>query len=325
MMASDGKEAGTTPALDCDADIFGLRGRAVLVTGAASGLGAATARLFAEQGARVLLADIAPGLDMQARSLSEQGHDAVSLRLDVSSVAQWRAAADRVKSLYGKLDVLVNNAGIIARDGLATPLDTWNRVMAVNVTGAFLGIQAMSPLMPDGGTSAIVNVSSTAGLISHTDTSYTTSKWALRGLTKAVSLELVPRGIRVNSVHPATIATALTDAAPPGHIEANRHAIPMGREATAREVAQVIVFLASRLSTFMTGTEVAVDGGLSSSGVAWMRRAFQQALAGPVPDVRRKFDERLSALDASDAGDRLRAVITGPATLNGRVKAGSTD
>ncbi|OZI24070.1 hypothetical protein CAL26_10665 [Bordetella genomosp. 9] len=254
-----------------------MRGKAVLVTGAASGLGAATARAFAEVGARVMLADISPDLDAQAARLSADGYDVSAAVLDVSSEADWLAVADQVRSRYGRLDVLVNNAGIIVRGGLATPLDRWNQVLAVNVTGAFLGMRTMAPLMPDGGGSAIVNVSSTAGLIAHTDASYTTSKWALRGLTKAASLELVARGIRVNSVHPATIATALTDAAPPGHIEANRHAIPMGREASPREVAQTIVFLASRQASFMTGAELAVDGGLSTSGVAWMRRAFQQA------------------------------------------------
>jgi 3alpha(or 20beta)-hydroxysteroid dehydrogenase len=258
-------------------DLFGLRGKDVLVTGAAAGLGAAAAQVFAELGARLWLADVAPELNGQVESLRARGLDATGLRLDVSNEADWDAAAARVKSAHGKLDVLVNNAGIIVRSGLSTPLHHWNRVLAVNVTGAFLGMRTMAPLMPAG--SAIVNVSSTAGLISHTDTSYTTSKWALRGLSKSASLELVSRGIRVNSVHPATIATPLTDAAPPGHIEANRHAIPMGREASPREVAQVIVFLASGLSTFMTGAELAVDGGLSTSGVAWMRRAFQQAWA----------------------------------------------
>ncbi|WP_198298425.1 SDR family NAD(P)-dependent oxidoreductase [Bordetella genomosp. 8] len=258
-------------------EILGLRGKAVLVTGAASGLGAATARAFAEVGARVVLADISPALDAQVARLSDEGYDVSAAVLDVSSEADWRAVADQVRARHGRLDVLVNNAGIIVRGGLATPLDRWNQVLAVNVTGAFLGMRTMAPLMPDGGDSAIVNVSSTAGLIAHTDASYTTSKWALRGLTKAASLELVARGIRVNSVHPATIATALTDAAPPGHLEANRHAIPMGREASPQEVARTIVFLASRQASFMTGAELAVDGGLSTSGVAWMRRAFQQA------------------------------------------------
>jgi 3alpha(or 20beta)-hydroxysteroid dehydrogenase len=127
---------------------------------------------------------------------------------------------------------------------------------------------------------AIVNVSSSAGLIAHGDAAYTTSKWALRGLTKTAALELVHWGIRVNSVHPATIATPLTDAAPTGHVEANRYAIPMGREAAAEEVAQVIVFLASEGASFVTGAEIAVDGGISSGGVAWMRKQFQATVAG---------------------------------------------
>jgi 3alpha(or 20beta)-hydroxysteroid dehydrogenase len=121
-----------------------------------------------------------------------------------------------------------------------------------------------------------VNVSSTAGLIAHHDVAYTASKWALRGFTKAAALDLVRWNIRVNSVHPATIATALTDAAPSGHIEANRLAIPMGREASGEEVAEVVLFLASDHASFVTGAEIAVDGGLSTAGVAWMRRRIQE-------------------------------------------------
>ena len=107
--------------------------------------------------------------------------------------------------------------------------------------------------------------------MAHSDAAYTTSKWALRGLTKAAAPDLVRWNIRVNSVHPATVATAMPDAAPADHLEANRRAIPMGREASAAEIAEVILFLASDQSSFMTGAEIAVDGGLSSAGVAWMR------------------------------------------------------
>ena len=130
--------------------------------------------------------------------------------------------------------------------------------------------------MRDSRGGSIVNVSSTAGLIAHHDVAYTASKWAVRGLTKATALDLVRWNIRVNSVHPATIATPLTDAAPDGHLEANRGAIPMGREATAAEVAEAIVFLASDASSFMTGSEIVVDGGLSTAGVAWMRARLQR-------------------------------------------------
>ena len=135
----------------------------------------------------------------------------------------------------GRLHVLVNNAGVIARRSVTeATLRDWHRVMDVNVTGAFLGIRQLAPLIRDSGGGAIVNVSSTAGLIAHIDAAYTASKWALRGLTKAAALDLVRWNIRVNSVHPATVATALTDAGPAGHLEANRRAIPMGTRGVGR-------------------------------------------------------------------------------------------
>ncbi len=144
-----------------------------------------------------------------AEELSASGCDARYLALDVTREEDWLRAVRFVDGQLGRLDVLVNNAGIIARRGVMdTTLDDWQRVLNVNVTGAFLGTQYMAPLMRDSGGGAIVNVSSTAGLMAHGDAAYTTSKWALRGFTKTSALELVGWGIRVNSVHPATIATA---------------------------------------------------------------------------------------------------------------------
>ena len=262
------------------ADPCRFRGKVALVTGAASGLGCATARLFGANGASVVICDVLQGPgNALAEELRAVGCDARYLPLDITREEDWRQAVRSVDEQLGRIDVLVNNAGIIARRGVMdTTLADWQRVLDVNVTGAFLGTRCMAPLMRDSGGGAIVNVSSTAGLIAHGDAAYTTSKWALRGLTKTSALEFVRWGIRVNSVHPATIATPLTDAGPAGHVEANRYAIPMGREAAADEVAQVIVFLASDSASFVTGTEIAIDGGLSSGGVAWMRRQFQEAL-----------------------------------------------
>lgn len=117
------------------------------------------------------------------------------------------------------------------------------------------------------------------GALGGGDPSYTTSKWALRGLTKSAALEFAADGIRVNSLHPATIATPLADAAPAGHLEANRHAIPLGREATAEEIAAIVLFLASEAASFMTGSEVTADGGLTTGGVAHMRSQYQRSLA----------------------------------------------
>jgi 3alpha(or 20beta)-hydroxysteroid dehydrogenase len=256
----------------------GFRGKVVLVTGGANGLGRAAVRLFAERGARVVIGDIRDDEGAAlADALRAAGHDARFLRLDVASEEDWQRVGRTLAEDIGSLHILVNNAGVIARRGVMdATLQDWHRVMDVNVTGAFLGTRQMAPLMRNSGGGAIVNVSSTAGLIAHHDVAYTASKWALRGFTKAAALDLVRWNIRVNSVHPATIATALTDAAPSGHIEANRLAIPMGREASGEEVAEVVLFLASDHASFVTGAEIAVDGGLSTAGVAWMRRRIQE-------------------------------------------------
>jgi 3alpha(or 20beta)-hydroxysteroid dehydrogenase len=266
-----------------------LSGKVALVTGAARGLGSAAVRLLAERGASVVACDVRSTEGEQlAADLLSSGHRARFLMLDVTSEDDWRSVERAVTQEFGGLHVLVNNAGMILRQGIAeATLSDWHRVMDVNVTGAFLGTRQFAPLMRDSGGGSIVNVSSTAGLIAHHDVAYTASKWAVRGLTKATALDLVRWNIRVNSVHPATIATPLTDAAPDGHLAANRGAIPMGREATAAEVAEAIVFLASDAASFMTGSEIVVDGGLSTAGVAWMRARLQRlAVEGANPGTR---------------------------------------
>jgi 3alpha(or 20beta)-hydroxysteroid dehydrogenase len=257
-----------------------FRDKVVLVTGGARGVGAATARSFAERGAMALISDVDERAgEALVAELGQSGCRARFFALDVTSEEGWRDVGRAIADELGALHVLVNNAGVIARRSVTeATLHDWHRVMDVNVTGAFLGIRQMAPLIRDSGGGAIVNVSSTAGLIAHIDAAYTASKWALRGLTKAAALDLVRWNIRVNSVHPATVATALTDAGPAGHLEANRRAIPMGREASPAEVAEVILFLASDRSSFVTGAEMAVDGGLSSAGVPWMRARIQAEL-----------------------------------------------
>ena len=255
-----------------------LSGKVALITGAARGLGTAAVRLLAARGASVVICDVrSPEGEQLAAELLASGYRARFLTLDVTSEDDWFSVERALTEEFGAIHVLVNNAGMILRRGIMeATLADWHRVMDVNVTGAFLGTRQFAPLMRDSGGGSVVNVSSTAGLIAHHDVAYTASKWALRGLTKSSALDLVRWNIRVNSVHPATIATPLTDAAPAGHLEANRGAIPMGREATADEVAEAIVFLASDGSSFMTGSEIVVDGGLTTAGVAWMRARLQR-------------------------------------------------
>lgn len=254
-----------------------LEGRVAIVTGASRGQGEAEARLLAQAGAAVLVCDVlqAEG-EALVQSLKADGHEARFLALDVSSKDAWADAIAAVRGWKGRLDVLINNAGIINRKSLNdTPLEAWERLIGINLTGTFLGIQAAAPLMRESGGGSIVNISSNSAFSGHYDPAYTASKWGVRGLTRTAAMEYVGWGIRVNSVCPGLIVTGLNADAP--HLKPMIELTPMKRSGTPEEVARLVLFLASEESSFITGEDFLIDGGFTS-GAAYRRVAVESGL-----------------------------------------------
>lgn len=220
-------------------------------------MGAADARMLVKEGAKVVIGDI---LDDEGQVLADELGDAARyIHLDVSSADDWTAAVEIALSSFGKLNVLVNNAGIVQVGPLKT-LDVarWQKVLDVNLTGPMLGTKAVIGPMIEAGGGSIINVSSIEGLRGAAYVhSYVASKWGLRGLTKSSALELASSNIRVNSIHPGFIRTPMTE-----HLPEDMVQTPLGRPGTPDEVATFVVFLASDESSFSTGSEFVVDGGL---------------------------------------------------------------
>lgn len=243
-----------------------LNGKVALITGAARGQGAAEARLFAQRGAKVMLCDI---LDDEGQAVAaEIGANAAYLRLDVTSEASWQAAVKATVSKFGKLNVLVNNAGIVKVTALADcPLEEYMQVIQVNQIGVFLGMKTVAPAMKQAGGGSIVNISSIDGLIGMTGgTAYCASKFAVRGMTKVAALELGKDGIRVNSIHPGGILTPMItgaglDAQTAGEIFGR---VPLQRIGQPEEIATLAAYLASDDASYSTGSEFIADGGLTA-------------------------------------------------------------
>lgn len=245
-----------------------LEGQVALISGAARGMGAATARRFVDEGARVVLGDVKDDLGKEVAD--ELGDAAHYVHLDVTDEAMWHEAVAQAERVFGKLTVLVNNAGIVGMGLIPDmPLDDYRRIIEINQTGVFLGMRAAIPALLRAGGGSIVNVSSVEGLGGgQTLAAYGASKFAVRGMTKAAALDLGAQNIRVNSIHPGAILTdmvrevGLTTPEGEAFVASKTAMRRMGRP---EEVAAVTAFLASDDASYCTGAEFVVDGGVSAS------------------------------------------------------------
>lgn len=240
-----------------------LKGKVAVITGAAQGMGAAHARAFIQEGAKVVLTDLN---DEKGQALaSELGDNGLFIKQDVTSEADWARVIEATEAHFGPVDVLVNNAGITqSKSLLETSLDDYRRILEINQVSVFIGMKSAVPSMIKAGGGSIVNISSINGLVGGA-IGYTDSKFAVRGMTKAAALECAAYNIRVNSVHPGVIETPMimqgdTKAA----VEAFAKHIPLKRVAKPEEVSSLVLYLASDESSYSTGSEFIVDGGITA-------------------------------------------------------------
>ncbi len=244
-----------------------LAGKVALISGAARGMGESEARLFAGEGAQVVLGDV---LEDQGRAavehIAQQGGSATFVPLDVTHEQDWQRAVETAEQTYARLDILVNNAGIVRMAPLdETSLEAWNEVIGVNQTGVFLGMKHAVPALRRAGGGSIVNISSIAGLIGLPNIpAYQASKGAVRLLTKNAAVQYATDKIRVNSVHPGRIETPMTAPLAPERREMLLRLTPLGRDGTAEEVAYGVLYLASDESSYVTGAELVIDGGYTT-------------------------------------------------------------
>lgn len=239
-----------------------LENKVAIITGAASGMGAADARLFVKEGAKVVITDLN---EAAGKALAEElGENALFIRQNVAEESEWTRVVEETVAAFGRVDVLVNNAGILLMKSMEdTTVDEFNRIMAINVGGVFFGMKAVAPVMREQGSGVIINMSSAAGMVGQVQTvAYSASKFAVRGMTKAAAMDLGPYGIRVISIHPGSIATPMT--AQSGVVaDAPLPLAPLNRTGSAEEVAKVVAFAASDDASYVTGSELIVDGGLT--------------------------------------------------------------
>ena len=246
-----------------------VAGKVALISGGAGGIGAATAKLLAKEGAAVVIGDLLEDEGRAAEAMiAESGGKALFVHLDVTSEESWRNAVQAAVASFGKLDILVNNAGVSQRGGVEeTTSEAWDKVMDVNVKGVFLGVQAAIPEMRKAGGGSIINISSIYGLVgSGGSAAYHASKGAVRIFNKSIAIQYASENIRSNSVHPGFIDTPMTRA---HHDNPNIHEervakTPIGRMGRPEDIAAGILYLASDESSFVTGAELVIDGGMTA-------------------------------------------------------------
>lgn len=243
-----------------------LKDKVAIITGAAGGMGAAEARLFAMEGAKVMATDVQEAkLHDWVVKAKEEGLSIEYAKLDVTDEDQWQQVVNKTISLFGRVDILVNNAGIFPgfMECEQTSKETWDKVIAINLTGPFLGCKACIPVMRKGGGGSIVNIASIAGLVGGNGTAYSSSKGGLRLLTKDLAVTLAKDHIRVNVICPGAVLTPMTEGilSTPEMEKAIAAMSPQGRVADAIEIAWGALYLASDESLFVTGADIAIDGG----------------------------------------------------------------
>ena len=247
-----------------------LEGKVAIITGGARGQGATEARMFAQEGASVVIGDVRDELGMQVEAeIRELGGEAVYLHLDVTSNDDWQRAIDTAEQQFGKVDVLVNNAAIVLRKDIEeTTSEDWDNIMDINAKGVFLGTRAVIPAMRRAGGGSIVNISSISGLVSIGPPAYIATKGAVRLFTKSTAIQYASENIRANSIHPGSVDTDMRreglGSQTTEEIQARVDNIPLGRVGTTEDIAYGVLFLASDESSFMTGSEVVIDGGYTA-------------------------------------------------------------
>ena len=247
-----------------------LEGKVAIITGGARGQGATEARMFAREGAKVVIGDILDDLGMQVEAeIRELGAEAIYLHLDVSSEQDWERAIQTAEQQFGKVDILVNNAAIVLRKDIEeTTADDWDNIMAINAKSVFLGTKAAIPALRRAGGGSIVNISSISGLVSIGPPAYIATKGAVRLFTKSTAIQHAADNIRANSIHPGAVDTEMRRGGlqnqTPEEIQARMEQIPLGRVGTTEDIAYGALFLASDESSFMTGSELVIDGGYTA-------------------------------------------------------------